>query len=103
MATEIERGTLKRITATVTDSSDSNTDVDASGGDYEIYVEVTDTGTDEVKLSSSRMTRQSEGVYYYDWQTSEADRLGQYTIEITATLGGDTYIDRSRVELVKVS
>lgn len=100
--TNIERGTIKRIQATVTDSDGNNTDPDQDGG-YQITITITNTADDTVEVNAVTMTRSAEGVFYYDWQTETSDTLGQYDIEVSAVVGGNTHLDRDRVNLIRVS
>ena len=100
--TEYERGHTARIKATVSDSDDTVTDPDQSGS-YLITITITDVTTSTIKVSAVTMTRLSEGVFYYDWETAVTDTVGQYEIEISAELSSKTILNRDYIDLVEVS
>jgi hypothetical protein len=91
MAKKFTVGTAVRITVEIRDSSNVLTDPAAA------VITITDPdGT--VKITEAAMSRQSTGIWYYIWQSSESDAYGLYCPKVKAT-ASDGYISRKAVEL----
>jgi uncharacterized protein YfaS (alpha-2-macroglobulin family) len=50
--------------------------------------------TDTLKVTQGTMTKDSTGVYHYDWQSATTDALGLYTIKVYAVSGSLTSIEK---------
>ena len=103
MATEYERGQVIRITATLKDANDTLVDPDQDGGEYLFTIEIKNVTTGTAVVPSTTMSRSGTGTFYYDWQSSESDDVGQYEIESRATYNGKEILNRDYVDLVLVT
>jgi len=99
---EIERGNTERLQVTIRDRDGNLTDPDQSGGDYQITVTIEDS-SETKDVDDVTMTRSSEGVFYYDWNPASDLTVGNYNVEVTATISSKTFINRDTISLVDVA
>jgi len=100
--TEYERGQTARIKVYLRDINDNLVDPDQDT-DYKITITIRDVTTGTTKVDSVTMTRESQGVFYYDWETAVDDTIGQYSIEVIAMVNSKQVVNRDYIDLVEVS
>lgn len=94
-----EIGNTARIKATVKNFDDVILDPDQSEGIYQITITISRLGT--VYVDGETMTRESEGIFYYDWDTSDMD-VGQYLVKIRATVDSKSVLNSEYLDLINV-
>lgn len=82
-----KRGTAIRLQNTIRDADGALYDPSTS-----ISVELFDSDGNTV-LSSTAMTKDSTGSYYYDWQSEVSNPLGYYQQVCTSVDGTKTSVD----------
>jgi hypothetical protein len=87
-------GTAVRITAEMRDSDNNLTDVSSA------VVTVYDP-TETAKVTEAAMSKESTGVYYYVWQSSEDDAEGLYSPKVKS-VASDGYISRKKIDLFEL-
>ena len=82
-----EAGTALRIITEIRNVSNVLADPDS------VKVSIIDPA-DVLKVTQATMTKDSTGVYHYDYQTSASDSVGLYTIKIYSVSGALTSIEK---------
>jgi len=84
-------GDAIRIEAELRDSDDALIDPDTS-----TKITIVDP-ISTVKVNAQDMTRESEGIYYYIWQSLTTDTLGVYRVKVVAVNGSYTALTNPRL------
>lgn len=102
MVTQYEQGNTVRTTATLTDNNGDALDPDQSGETYLIKITIENEITQTEEVSEATMTRSSEGVFYYDWETDSSTSLGEYKVYVEATVTDKASVQSDNIEIVEV-
>lgn len=101
MAKIFKRGTTCKIDITVKDFDGNIVDPDLDG-QYKITLKIKNVGSGTVMIENVIPTRSETGKFYYNWQTLYTYTIGQYLVDVEATLNSYFVRQREYIELVDV-
>jgi len=93
----VERGSTKRIKATLYDEDSELVDADVGTCKIAIWFQ-----NKTVVLAATAMTRASLGTYIYSWTPSSTIDIGIYSLEITATFGSQYHVNREQLYICDI-
>ena len=88
----LEKGQTKKIVVKFYDEDDVLVDPEIGTAHITIYFQDSTT-----YLATTDLTKTVTGTYHYYWTTLNTDSVGIYLIEITATFGTHTHVNREQV------
>jgi len=98
---EYERGDTARFRTVFKDTQGNIVEPDATNGDHDVTVEITDLSAEEVMVDDADMEEISDTAFRYDWQTTEGMNLGEYEVEVKGVFQEDDALNRDIVKLVR--
>jgi len=99
---EYEVGDTARFRTVFKDTRGNVVEPDATNGDHDVQIEITDLSADEVMVSDTEMQEISDTEFRYDWQTTEGMNLGEYEVEVKGGFDGDEALNRDQIKLVDI-
>lgn len=104
MVKEYEKGDTARFDVVFKDENDNviEPDIKGTGSDHVVDIEIKESETGDLIVSTTDMTELSDTEFRYDWQTTEGMNTGEYEVEVGGEFNSDRAVERDRVKLVDI-
>lgn len=99
---QYEKGDVARFKAVFKDSQGDAIEPDFTNGDHDVSIEITQTATEDILVSTTDMKELSNTEFEYRWQTTEGMSRGEYEVEVRGKFEGDDALNRDRVKLTDI-